>query len=62
MGKKRNKKSINRHKKLAEARNQKFVLDEPVYAKLTGFCPWPAKITFLFERWCDVFFFGVPKE
>lgn len=62
MVKRRNKQSANRKNKLAEVRNLKFVLDEPVYAKLAGFCPWPAKITNLFGRWCDVFFFGAPEE
>lgn len=39
-------------------RTQDFVLGEPVYAKIRFYCPWPAKITNLCGRWCDVFFFG----
>lgn len=34
----------------------KFVSNQPVYAKITGFCPWPAKITYMFGRWFDVLF------
>lgn len=62
MGKKRNNQSAKRKNIIAEVHNQKLVLDEPVYAKLAGFCPWPAKITNLFGRWCDVFFFGAPEQ
>lgn len=37
-------------------------LNELVYAKLKFYCPWPARVSVLFGRWCDVVFFGVPER
>lgn len=36
--------------------------NQPVYAKIAGYCPWPAKVTRIFGGWCDVFFFGTDKR
>lgn len=43
-------------------KTHRFRIDEPVYAKLRFYCPWPAKIIHFFDRWCDVRFFGVPER
>lgn len=62
MARKRNAKSKKRGKEIAVTNIPKLVVNQPVYAKITGFCPWPAKVTHLFGRWCDVFFFGTSER
>lgn len=62
MPRKRNKKANKCANALIEKRRSKFVIGQLVYAKIAGFCPWPAKVTYVFDRWVDVFFFGVPQR
>lgn len=59
MANKRKLRSKKSGKVLAVKNIPELVINQPVYAKITGFCPWPARITHLFGRWCDVIFFGV---
>lgn len=59
MANKRKLRSKKSGKVLAVKNIPELVINQPVYAKITGFCPWPARITHLFGRWCDVLFFGV---
>lgn len=41
---------------------QKFLIGQPVYAKIAGYCPWPARVTYIFGCWCDVQFFGADER
>lgn len=62
MVKKRNTKSDKSNGAISVKGTQIFTIGQPVYAKITGYCPWPARITYLFGRWCDVCFFGVDER
>lgn len=60
MARKRN--LIKKTSTLAVKNIPDFTVDQPVYAKIKFSCPWPAKITYLFGKWCDVHFFGTTER